>query len=83
MTSEVRVRTTLATDSTIELLFDDLIVLLDHLKIIKTLLCSFSMDDYLALRAFKRSPDRFSELVLYDTMSAADSMKRSSGALIL
>lgn len=58
---------------TIELFVDDLIALLDHLKIAKTLLCGFSMGGYVALRAIERNPERFAALVLCDTMSAADS----------
>lgn len=58
---------------TIELFVDDLIALLDHLKITKTILCGFSMGGYIALRAIERNPDRFNALVLCDTMSAADS----------
>ncbi|MGI0048785.1 MAG: alpha/beta fold hydrolase [Nitrososphaera sp.] len=57
----------------IELLVDDLIALLDHLKITKTILCGFSMGGYIALRAIERNPDRFNALVLCDTMSTADS----------
>ena len=57
----------------IELFVDDLIGLLDYLKISKTILCGFSMGGYIALRAIERNPDRFSALVLCDTMSAADS----------
>ena len=58
---------------TIELLVDDLIALLDYLKITKIILCGFSMGGYIALRAIERNPDRFSALVLCDTMSTADS----------
>jgi 3-oxoadipate enol-lactonase len=58
---------------TIELFVDDLIALLDYLKITKTILCGFSMGGYIALRAVERNPDRFNALVLCDTMSAADS----------
>ena len=58
---------------TIELFVDDLIALLDHLKIDKAILCGFSMGGYIALRAIERNPDRFSALILCDTMSAADS----------
>lgn len=57
---------------TIELFVDDLIGLLDHLKIEKTIVCGFSMGGYIALRAIERNPDRFRALVLCDTMSAAD-----------
>ena len=58
---------------TIELFVDDLIALLDYLKINKTILCGFSMGGYIALRAIERNPERFSALVLCDTMSTADS----------
>ncbi len=58
---------------TIELFVDDLIGLLDYLKITKTILCGFSMGGYITLRAIERNPDRFNALVLCDTMSAADS----------
>lgn len=58
---------------TIELFVDDLIALLDYLKITKTILCGFSMGGYITLRAIERNPDRFNALVLCDTMSAADS----------
>lgn len=58
---------------TIELFVDDLIAMLDHLKITKTTLCGFSMGGYIALRAIERNPDRFNALILCDTMSAADS----------
>lgn len=57
----------------IELFVDDLVALLDYLKITKTMLCGFSIGGYVALRAIERNPDRFSALVLCDTMSTADS----------
>lgn len=57
----------------IELFVDDLVALLDYLKVAKTMLCGFSMGGYIALRAIERNPDRFSALVLCDTMSTADS----------
>lgn len=58
---------------TIELFVDDLLALMDHLKIEKTILCGFSMGGYVALRAIERNPGRFNALILCDTMSAADS----------
>jgi 3-oxoadipate enol-lactonase len=57
----------------IELFVDDLIALLDYLNIDKVILCGFSMGGYIALRAIERNPDRFSALILCDTMSTADS----------
>jgi 3-oxoadipate enol-lactonase len=66
----------------IEFFVDDLINLLDHLVIEKTILCGLSMGGYIALRAYERHPDRFKALVLCDTKSEPDSneakLKRSA-----
>ena len=56
----------------IEFFVDDLIALLDHLKIEKTILCGLSMGGYTALRAVERNPERFHALILCDTSSEAD-----------
>lgn len=56
----------------IEFFVDDLISLLDHLKIEKTILCGLSMGGYTALRAVERNPDRFNALIICDTSSEAD-----------
>ena len=58
---------------TIELFVDDLIGLLDHLSISKTVVVGLSMGGYIALRAVERNPDRFRALALCDTRSEADS----------
>jgi 3-oxoadipate enol-lactonase len=58
---------------TIELFVDDLIGLLDHLKIEKAIVCGLSMGGYIVLRAMERNPERFRALVLCDTQSGADS----------
>lgn len=67
---------------TIEFFVDDLIALLDHLVIEKTILCGLSMGGYIALRAYERHPMRFKALVLCDTKSEADTnegkIKRSA-----
>ncbi|MGI0082199.1 MAG: alpha/beta fold hydrolase [Nitrosopumilaceae archaeon] len=67
---------------TLELFVDDLIGLLDHLRIEKTIVCGLSMGGYIALRAVERNPERFKALVLCDTSSLADSneakLKRAS-----
>jgi 3-oxoadipate enol-lactonase len=67
---------------TLELFVDDLIELLDHLKIQKTVVCGLSMGGYIVLRAVERNPERFRGLVLGDTRSEADSneakLKRSA-----
>jgi 3-oxoadipate enol-lactonase len=58
---------------TIEFFVDDLIALLDHLKIPKATLCGLSMGGYIALRAIERNPERVSSLILCDTGPQADS----------
>lgn len=57
----------------IEFFVDDLIALLDHLVIEKTVVCGLSMGGYIALRAVERQPERFNGLVLCDTKSEPDS----------
>lgn len=58
---------------TLELFVDDLVGLLDHLKIQKAVLCGLSMGGYIVLRAIERNPERCLALVLCDTSSQADS----------
>lgn len=57
----------------IEIFVDDLIGLLDHLKIERAVLVGLSMGGYIALRAIERNPERVAALVLCDTKSSADS----------
>src|SRR3989344_4164876 len=57
----------------IEFFVDDLMGLLDHLKIQKAVLCGLSMGGYIALRAVERTPERVCALVLCDTRCEADS----------
>ncbi len=57
---------------TIELFVDDLIALLDHLKLSRAVLVGLSMGGYIALRAVERNADRVRALVLCDTRSEAD-----------
>ncbi len=56
----------------LEFFVDDLIGLLDHLVVERTVLCGLSLGGYIALRAIERNPERFSGLVLCDTKSASD-----------
>jgi 3-oxoadipate enol-lactonase len=58
---------------TIEFFVDDLIALLDYLKIPNVVLCGLSMGGYIALRAIERNPERVSALILCDTGPQADS----------
>jgi pimeloyl-ACP methyl ester carboxylesterase len=57
---------------TLEFLVDDLIALLDELRVGKAVLCGLSMGGYVALRAIERNTDRVSGLILCDTRSEAD-----------
>ena len=57
---------------TLEFLVDDLIALLDHLKIKQAVLCGLSMGGYVSLRTVERNTQRVSGLVLCDTKSEAD-----------
>ncbi|MBS4027425.1 MAG: alpha/beta hydrolase [Ignavibacteriales bacterium] len=70
---------------TIEYFVDDLLALLDFLKLKQAVICGLSMGGYIALRAYERFPERFLGLVLCDTKSEADTnegkIKRSQQAL--
>jgi pimeloyl-ACP methyl ester carboxylesterase len=57
----------------IEFFVDDLIGLMDYLKIEKAVLVGLSMGGYIALRAVERNPERVIALALCDTKSEADS----------
>jgi len=56
-----------------ETFVDDLLGLLDQLKIEKAALCGLSMGGYVALRAAEKAPGRVSGLLLCDTRSDTDS----------
>lgn len=57
---------------TIELFVDDLLGLLDALKVPRAVLCGLSMGGYVALRAAERAPERLLGLVLADTRAEPD-----------
>jgi len=63
---------------------DDLIALLDVLKIERVTIVGLSMGGYVTLRALERNPERFVAAVLCDTKSEGDSneakIRRFSGA---
>lgn len=59
-------------DFSIELFVNDLISLMDDLKIDKVILCGFSMGGYIALNAIENYPERFSALILCDTNCTED-----------
>lgn len=58
---------------TLEFFVDDLVGLLDYLRIGKAALCGLSMGGYIALRFAERNPERLMALVLADTQAKADS----------
>ena len=59
-------------DFSIGLFVNDLLSLMDALKIDKTILCGFSMGGYIALNAIENHPERFIALLLFDTNCADD-----------
>ena len=56
----------------IDLFVNDLLSLMDALKIDKTILCGFSMGGYIALNAIENYPERFNALLLCDTNCTED-----------
>ncbi len=67
---------------TIEQHVDDLIALLDHLKIEKVNIVGLSMGGYITLRALERNPERFTSAALCDTRSEADSNEGKVGRAV-
>jgi len=59
----------------IELFVNDLISLMDNLKIDNAILCGLSMGGYIALNAIKKHNDRFDALILCDTQCIADTFE--------
>jgi 3-oxoadipate enol-lactonase len=59
-------------DFTMERFVQDLLGLMEALRIEKATLCALSMGGYIALRAAETHPERFSALVLCDTQCSAD-----------
>lgn len=64
--------TTKQADFSIDLFVEDLVSLLDTLKLNKVILCGLSMGGYIALSAVEKYPERFDGLVLCDTQCIAD-----------
>jgi 3-oxoadipate enol-lactonase len=57
---------------TMDLYVDDLLAVLDHLRVERAVLCGLSMGGYIALGAMERNPERLNGLILCDTRSEAD-----------
>ncbi len=51
---------------------DDLVALLDHLRLPKAVVCGLSMGGYVALAFARRHPSRVAALILADTRAVAD-----------
>ncbi len=62
-------------DFSIELFVNDLICLMDILKIEKAVLCGLSMGGYISLNAISTFPERFDALILSDTHCIADTQE--------
>ncbi len=57
----------------------DLVVLLDRLHVDRAVIGGLSMGGYVTFALFRRSPDRFSGLILADTKSQADTPEGREG----
>jgi len=68
---------------TFEMFVDDLVGVIDELKINKPVLCGLSMGGYISLRAIERHEEKFKALILCDTKSESDNdetkLKRAAG----
>lgn len=69
-------------DFSIELFANDLIALMDALKIERATLCGLSMGGYIALNAIENYPKRFDALILCDTTCAADTSEAKEKRLM-
>ncbi len=58
---------------TMELFVDDLEMIINELQVENPIICAFSMGGYIALRAIERMEEKFSALILCDSVSHADS----------
>lgn len=64
------------TKSSIALYADDLIQLMDYLKIEEAVVCGLSMGGYILLNAVERYPNRFRAIILSNTQCQADSKEQ-------
>ncbi|HEY6626364.1 MAG TPA: alpha/beta fold hydrolase [Ignavibacteriaceae bacterium] len=68
---------------TLDSFVDDLEIILDELKLNRSILCGLSMGGYISLRALERIQEKFSAAILCDTRSEADNnegkLKRAAG----
>ncbi len=68
---------------TMEMFVDDLLEIMEKLKLVKPVICGLSMGGYIALRAVEKFEKELGALILCDTKSAADNndvkLKRAEG----
>ncbi len=57
----------------LEFFVEDLLAIIDELKLVKPFLCGLSMGGYIALRAVEKKQELFNGLILCDTKPEADS----------
>ncbi|MEI6043920.1 MAG: alpha/beta fold hydrolase [Chloroflexota bacterium] len=65
--------------STMELIADDIVALLDHLKLERAVIVGLSMGGYIALALYRKYPERVQALVLCDTKAEADNEEARAG----
>jgi 3-oxoadipate enol-lactonase len=65
--------------STMELLADDVVALLDHLKLEQAVIVGLSMGGYITFALYNKYPERVQALVLCDTKAEADSEETRAG----
>jgi 3-oxoadipate enol-lactonase len=65
----------------IELFADDLIELMNHLKIGKAIVCGLSIGGYILFNAYSRFPGRFKALILNDTKCDEDNINQKINRL--
>lgn len=61
-----------SSELSMDLFANDLIALMDDLKLDKVTVCGLSMGGYIALNAIQRYPERFTAIILCDTQCNAD-----------
>ncbi len=61
---------------------DDLIALLDHVRLDRVAVCGLSMGGYISFALLRKAPERIAALILADTRAGADSDEGHAGRLV-
>lgn len=64
---------------TIDMLADDVLALLDALRVPRATVCGLSMGGYITFALWRKAPGRFRRMVLVDTKATADSPEAREG----